>query len=112
MADYHMFTSSRGTEPDPTALLAQLKAIDPTIGVQHAPGTNAYTLKKAAPWTPAEIASAQTAIDTAPVRDDAAVEIDDKTLKAIVLGIWEAIPTPLLTKAQLRARILAIYRTL
>lgn len=39
-------------------------------------------------------------------------DIDDKKLKAIVLGLWEAIPGPLLTKAALRARIIQIYKGL
>lgn len=43
---------------------------------------------------------------------DAVAELDRKDLKAAILAIWEAIPTPLLTKAQLRARAIAIRKTL
>jgi hypothetical protein len=110
--DYHAFTSARATEPDPGALLTALRVIEPTIGVQHQPGTAAYRLKKNTAWTPAEIAQAQTAIDTAPVRDEAALEVDQKVLKAIVLGLWECIPNPTMTKVQLRARVIAIWKTL
>jgi hypothetical protein len=42
----------------------------------------------------------------------ATAECDAKVLKALALGLWEAIPGPLLTKVQLRARIIAIWKTL
>jgi hypothetical protein len=64
---YHAFTSTRTTEPDPQSLLAQLRALDATAGVQHQFDTPAYTVKKSSDWTPAHIAAAQTVIDTAPV---------------------------------------------
>jgi len=66
MSSYQSFTSARTTEPDPAALLAALRLIDLTIGVQHLDGP-AYRLKKTTAWTAPEIAQAQTAIDTAPV---------------------------------------------
>jgi len=112
MASYQPFTVTRATDPDPAALQASLRLIDATIGVQHEPGTAIYRLKKNTAWTPAEITQAQTALDTTPVRDEAAIDVDQKVLKAIVLGLWECIPNPTLTKAQLRTRILAIWRGL
>jgi hypothetical protein len=62
--------------------------------------------------------NAQTVLDTvdvsaAAIADFEAVsDADQKVLRAVVVGIWEAIPNPLLTKVQLRNRILAIYKTL
>lgn len=49
-----------------------------------------------------------------PAQDDADANaiIDEKVLKAIALGLWENWPNPLMTKVQLRNRILAIYKTL
>lgn len=69
-AFYEDFLSPRLTEPDPATLLAQLRALDATAGVQHtlstptAPAT--YRIKKATAWTAPQIAAAQTVIDTAP----------------------------------------------
>ena len=62
---YQAFTSARTTEPDPTSLLAQLRALDPTAGVQHQPGPS-YIIKKNTAWTAPQITAAQNAIDTAP----------------------------------------------
>lgn len=112
MAAYQTVTTPRTTPTDLAGLLLALRtAVAPDVGIQVL-DLQTYTLKKNTPWTPAEIAQAQTAIDTAPVRDDAALDVDQKVLKALVLGLWECIPNPTLTKAQLRARILAIWRTL
>lgn len=66
MSDYHTFTVVRTTEPDPASLLAQLRALDATAGVQHMPGTKAFTLKKATTWTAPQITAAQNALETAP----------------------------------------------
>ena len=44
--------------------------------------------------------------------DLAQQETTRKELRAIALGLWECIPAPLMTKAQLAARIVAIYKTL
>lgn len=44
--------------------------------------------------------------------DDAEAQTQDKRLKAVALGLWECIPAPTMTKAQLAARIKAIYKTL
>jgi hypothetical protein len=65
MAAYQSFTSARATEPDFASLLAALKALDPTAGLQHPIGTATYVIKKATAWTAPQIAAAQTAIDTA-----------------------------------------------
>lgn len=70
--------------------------------------------------TPSSLqAAAQPIIDTfvAPTQaqladDDAIREVDDKKLKAAILSLWECIPSPTMTKAQLRSRIIAIYKTL
>jgi hypothetical protein len=48
------------------SLLAQLRALDATAGIQHQPGTPTYVIKKATAWTAPQIAAAQTVIDTAP----------------------------------------------
>lgn len=112
MADV-IFTSTRTTTPDFAALVAsvQTAANDPTAYVASR-GDNVYRVKKNSAFTGAEIAAVQAAIDAAPATDPAIVEVDQKVLKALVLGLWEAIPAPTMTKVQLRARILAIYRTL
>jgi len=65
MSAYQTFTSARSTEPDPASLLAALRALDPTAGVQHATGP-AYVIKKATAWTGPQITAAQNAIDSAP----------------------------------------------
>lgn len=68
--------------------------------------------------TPAQQAQAAAllatiAVDAAAQLDaDAVAGIDAKDLKAALLAIWEAIPAPLLTRAQLRARALAIRKGL
>ena len=62
---YQTFTSARATDPDPASLLAQLRALDATAGLQHSPGPT-YVVKKATAWQPAHVTAAQTAIDTAP----------------------------------------------
>lgn len=49
---------------------------------------------------------------TAVKSDVSTVRVSDELLRAIVQGLHEAIPAPALTLAQLRARILAIYRGL
>lgn len=68
--------------------------------------------------TPAHQAAAATIVQTVVV--DAAAQLDAdvlasmdvKDLKAILLAVWEAIPAPLLTRVQLRARALAIRKGL
>lgn len=68
MATYQTFTSARGTDPDVVSLLALLRVVDATAGVQHKPGTPTYVIKRTADvaWTAPELAALQTAIDTAP----------------------------------------------
>jgi hypothetical protein len=114
MPSYHTFTTTRTTPPDLAAVITSLRAtVDPSAGVSWPSGGPAVMVKiAAAVWTPAQVAAAQTAIDTAPDFDPASSDVDQKVLKAIVLGIWEAIPNPTLTKAQLRARIVAIWKGL
>lgn len=69
-------------------------------------------LKKTAPWTAAERSTAQGLIDAAADRDQAAEDVDIKVLKALASALWECIPAPLMTKAQLRNRAIAILKTL
>jgi len=44
--------------------------------------------------------------------EQAMSEVDEKKLRAIVMGIYECWPNPLFTRSQLRNRIIAIYKTL
>jgi hypothetical protein len=44
--------------------------------------------------------------------EDSERETTEKKLLAVALALWECIPAPTLTKAQLRARAKAIYKTL
>lgn len=69
MADpfYQPFTTTRATEPHFESLLAQLRGLDATAGIQHQVGTSAWTLKKNTAWTAPQIATAQNVLDTAPV---------------------------------------------
>jgi hypothetical protein len=68
--------------------------------------------------TPAQQAQAQTILDTvvvdAPTQSDATAieEVDLKVLRAVSVALWECIPSPLLTKPQLRARAIAIWKSL
>jgi len=39
-------------------------------------------------------------------------ETNEKKLQAVALALWECIPAPTMTKAQLKNRIIAIYKTL
>ena len=116
MAEYRHFTAARTTEPDADSLLDQLHAaVDPTMGVQHFPGTADYVLKKTDPWTPDNISAAQVVLDTAPepsARLAAQAFIDNLPpqwraflplfLKQVnVLRTSLATPLPQLTAAQL-----------
>lgn len=92
MAEYRSFTAARTTEPDFAALTANLKALDPTAGVQHMPGTNTYIVKKATAWTANQITAAQNAIETAPETSPqltAQAVIDNMPIveKAIILAL-------------------------
>lgn len=44
--------------------------------------------------------------------EDANEQTQTKALKAVALALWECIPAPTMTKAQLAARVKAIYKTL
>jgi hypothetical protein len=61
-----------------------------------------------APKTSQEMSDAATAQADAA----AASGIDQQDLRAAMLALWEAIPGPLMTKAQLRARAIAIRKSL
>jgi hypothetical protein len=63
---YQTFTAARTTEPDLASLVAQLRALDATAGIQHQPGSQAFVIKKNTAWTGANITAAQNALDTAP----------------------------------------------
>lgn len=65
-ADYHTFTSTRTTEPDPPSLLAACRAFDASIGIQHAAGSGVWQMKKNSLWQPGQIAAAQQQIENAP----------------------------------------------
>jgi hypothetical protein len=106
MASYQSFTSARATEPDPATLLANLRALDASAGVQHLLGPT-YVIKKATAWTAPQISAAQNAIDTAPAATPqlaAQTEIDNWSIvqKAFALALIDqlniiraALPTPL-----------------
>jgi hypothetical protein len=123
----YTFTSPRTTEPDPASLLAQLRALDATVGVQHESILPAiYVLKKATAWTAPQIAAAQTVLDTAPdasLRMTAKAEIAAMSIfqQAILLMLLDeinvlraALPSPLppVTKQQAFQRALAKADTL
>jgi len=126
MSAYQTFTSARATEPDPTSLLALLRALDPTAGVAHDSGLDTYRLKKATAWTAPQIAAAQTVLDTAPASSpqlsaQAAVDGWPLELKALALALIDqlnvlraALPVPLppITPAQAIAAIRAKAGTL
>jgi hypothetical protein len=65
MAAFYQSFTTRATEPDLPSLLALLRSVDPSIGIQHDPGA-AYVLKKSTAWLGTQITAAQSAIDTAP----------------------------------------------
>lgn len=95
---YQAFTVARTTQPDPTGLLAALRALDATAGVQHVGGTANYTVKKATAWTGPQIAAAQNTLETAPVASDqlaAQAKVDAMAIfeKAIVLTILDQFNT-------------------
>lgn len=119
MADYRSFTAARTTEPDFASLVASLKALDSTAGVQHTAGTQTYVVKKATAWTAPQITAAQNAIDTAPSvtpQSLAQAEIDAWPIvqKAFALALAKQLnvirsklspPLPDLTLAQVLAAI-------
>jgi hypothetical protein len=94
MADYHVFTSARSTVPDPAQLLVQLRALDPTAGMD---GVRVpITVKKATTWTATQITAAQNVIDTAPAMTPQSVaqaEIDAWPImfRSLVLALVDEI---------------------
>jgi len=102
--------------------------VDQTLRAQNIPivGVSIGDVANRATWrvlflpeaTDPQKAQAQTLLDTvvidaATLADlDAVGDVDQKVLRAVVQGLWETIPGPLLTKLQLRNRILAIYKAL
>lgn len=115
---YQTFTSSRVTEPDLPSLLAQLRALDSSAGIQHDLGA-AYRVKKATSWTGPQIAAVQTVIDSAPAASPALAaqsQIDEMPIatKALLLALIDqlntiraALPQPLgaITPAQAIAAV-------
>ncbi len=96
MSSYQTFTSPRLTEPDPTSLLSQLKALDASAGVQHTDGSPFFVLKKATIWTGPQTTAAQNVLDTAPATSErlsAQAAIDAMSIfeKAIILAIIDEI---------------------
>jgi hypothetical protein len=113
MSAYQTFTSGRTTEPDQASLLAALRALDATAGVQHTAGPS-YVIKKATAWTAPQITAAQNVIDTATpasaqLTAQAEIDLWPISVKALVLALIDqlntiraALPTPLaaITPAQ------------
>ena len=98
MSSYQTFTSARVTEPDGPSLIAQLRAADATVGVQHDPGSSTYVLKKATAWAAGEITAAQTVLDAAPAASAqlaAQAWIDQLPIgqKALLLALLDQINT-------------------
>lgn len=126
MAAYQTFTSPRLSEPDPASLLAQLRALDASAGVQHFTGSGQWTIKKSTDWTVNQTAAAQNVLDTAPAATPqlaAQTDIDNWPieLKALVLALIDqlnvlraALPIPLgaITPAQALSAIRAKAATL
>lgn len=44
--------------------------------------------------------------------ENAQRDVSDKKLQAVALALWESIPNPILTKAQMKARAIQIYKAL
>ena len=119
MSSYHVFTTVRNTEPDPASLLAQLRALDVTAGVQHSQASPDYTIKKETAWTAPQITAVQNVIDTAPATSPqltAQALVDQLPIvqKAIILALIDQlnvlraalpVPLPAITPAQAIAAI-------
>jgi hypothetical protein len=114
MADYHTFTSTRTTEPDPTSLLNACRGFDPSIGISHAVGSGVWSMKKNTIWQPGQIVAAQQQIDTAPASTPqltAQAQLDEMSIydQAQIFTILDAVntvraalqpPLPAITPAQ------------
>lgn len=70
---YRTFTRNKPNDADYESLFNSLRALDPTVGIQHDPVTLVYKLKKNTAWAPAHIIAAQNEIDNAP---DASPQMD------------------------------------
>lgn len=63
-------------------------------------------------------AEAQAVIDawvpptTVEEQDEEATQAYTPALRAVTLALWEAIPTPKMTQAELAARVIALYKSL
>jgi hypothetical protein len=115
-AEYHTFTSTRPTEPDPPSLLAACRTFDASIGIQHAAGSGVWQMKKNSPWLPAQIAAAQQQIENAPASSPqltAQAQIDEMGMYDLAqnLTLLDAInviraalqpPLPAITGAQMK----------
>lgn len=106
---YHVFTANRVGMPDFKAFTTQIRALDPTAGCSLFEGST-VRVKKATPWSPQQLASAQSLLDTLPITDPVAADANDDKLVAAVTALWECIPNPLMTQVALRARIIALLR--
>lgn len=104
-------TTTRGTPPDPVALLAQLRAaFNNTVGF-HDFGGGQWRLKKATAWTAQQRVNAQRVLDTAPNLTPARRaqnQVDAMTLfeRAVVLTLLDEI-NGLRERAGLQPRTLA-----
>jgi hypothetical protein len=106
MANYMDITTTRTTPLDPAGLLTQLRTIAPEVGFVQV-DAQTFRLKKTAPWTPAEQATAQGLIDSAAVLTpqlaaQRAVDGFPIEYRALVLALIDqlnviraALPTPL-----------------
>jgi len=107
------FTTTRTTRPDrPTLTAALVSALGVPAVLVPLPDGTWRGKKDGGDWTPAQLATAQTLLDTSAPVDQAIDEIDVKVLKAVAGALWECIPSPLLTKAAMRARAIAIWKAL
>lgn len=92
MSSYQTITTTRLTRPDPSSLLAALRAtVDPSAGI-YAISESTYQIKTPAALTLSQMLAAQTAIDTAPAASPALTaqaEIDRLSIreKAILLAL-------------------------
>jgi len=130
MAAYQSFTTGRATAPDAVALNAAVKTAtgDATAVLYRIPGSDGseWRGKKAADWTPGDIAATQNALDTTPVLTpqlaaQRAVDAFPIEYRALVLALIDQLnviranlPTPLgaITPAQAIAAIRAKAATL
>jgi hypothetical protein len=126
MSAYHRLATSRLVVPDLAGLILSLRAtISSDVGI--APITwQTYSVKKADPWTAAEVAAAQTLIDNAPEQTSqltAQHDIDawPIELKALALALIDALnviraalpsPLPAITPQQAISAVRAKAGTL